>query len=86
MNSNMINPANYFNPFAQHNTLNKTSRGVYIPKDSAPILSIKNNGEKSDNIFSEHYDAETDLLNSLESKNNNTKFSWPLNWFKTKEN
>lgn len=83
MNSNMINPANYFNPFAKYSTVNKTSRGVYIPKDSEPLLNLKIPSQKSTSIFSENYDAETDIMSSIESENNNsTMTTWLNNLFK----
>ena len=76
MNSNMINPANYYNPFAKYNYVSKT-RGVYIPKEAEPLLGTEYfNAEKSANIFSDNYDAETDVMqnlnmqSSLDSQNN----------------
>ena len=69
--SNMINPANYYNPFAKYNYVSK-SRGVYIPKDTAPLLDMKySDTKKSSNIYSENYDAETDVMQSL--NNNESK-------------
>ena len=62
-NSNMINPANYYNPFAKYNYVSKT-RGVYIPKDTTPLLKDTQR-VKSANIYSENYDAETDLMQSM---------------------
>lgn len=62
----MINPANYYNPFAKYNYVSKT-RGVYIPKDSEPLLNRSEDGVKSASIYSENYDAHTDLLQSMES-------------------
>ena len=68
-NNNMINPANYYNPFAKYNYVSKT-RGVYIPKDTTPILSPNNPGAKSANIYSPDYDPETDLNQQLEQEIN----------------
>lgn len=67
-NSNMINPANYYNPFAKYNYVSKT-RGVYIAKDTEPLLKTTS-VEKSASIYSQNYDAETDLLNSLQEQEN----------------
>lgn len=64
----MINPANYYNPFAKYNYVSKT-RGVYIPKDSAPLLK-ETQQIKSASIYSENYDAETDLMQSLNEQDN----------------
>ena len=64
-NSNMINPANYYNPFAKYNYVSKT-RGVYMPKDTEPLLNVSDYGlEKSSSICSSNYDAETDVLQSM---------------------
>lgn len=65
--SNMINPANYYNPFAKYNYVSKT-RGVYIPKDTQPLLK-ENPQVKSSSIYSENYDAETDLIQSMNEQN-----------------
>lgn len=66
MNSNMINPANYYNPFAKYNYISKT-RGVYIPKESQPLLGDDYiNKEKSANIYSDNYDADTDVMQNLD--------------------
>ena len=68
--SNMINPTNYYNPFAKYNYVSK-SRGVYIPKDTAPLLDMKySDTKKSSNIYSENYDAETDIMQSLNEAQN----------------
>ena len=64
-NRNMINPANYYNPFAKYNYVSKT-RGVYIPKDTQPLLN--NPQVKSASIYSENYDAETDLNLAMKSE------------------
>ncbi len=73
MNNNMmINPANYYNPFAKYNYTSKT-RGVYIPKDAEPLLRSEN-VEKSTNIFSENYDAVKDIDECL--KNEDSKGVW----------
>ena len=81
---NMINPANYYNPFAKYNYVSKT-RGVYIPKDAQPLLQASVNVEKSSSIFSENYDAEKDIelaLNDEKFKNNfSGKFFGFLNNF-----
>lgn len=69
----MINPANYYNPFAKYNYVSKT-RGVYMPKDTTPLLN-DDNAEKSTSIYSENYDAEADLLQCMntqdDAQNNN---------------
>ena len=62
--ANMINPANYYNPFAKYNYVSKT-RGVYFPKDSAPLLNNVYSAEKSTSIYSDNYDAESDLLAAM---------------------
>lgn len=76
MNSNMINPANYFNPFAKYNTLNKTSRGVYIPRDTEPLIKMQDVNEKSTSIFSENYDPETDVMAGIQE----TSMQSPMDW------
>lgn len=66
-NMNMINPANYYNPFAKYNYVSKT-RGVYIPKDSEPLLKNIDTSlyeTKSTSIYSDNYDAEADVLQSM---------------------
>ena len=66
----MINPANYYNPFAKYNYVSK-SRGVYMPKDSAPLLEVTTgNTEKSSNIYSDNYDAETDIMQCINNSEN----------------
>lgn len=65
-NTNMINPANYYNPFAKYNYVSKT-RGVYIPRDTKPLLSNTDASLKSASIYSENYDAETDIMQSMDS-------------------
>lgn len=63
----MINPANYYNPFAKYNYVSKT-RGVYIPKDTEPLLKASDASvQKSSSIYSENYDAEADVLLSMNS-------------------
>ena len=70
-NNNMINPANYYNPFAKYNYVSK-SRGVYMPKNSTPLLDVKpSNTEKSASIYSDNYDAETDIMQSLNNSEKN---------------
>ena len=68
-NSNMINPANYYNPFAKYNYVSKT-RGVYLPRDAAPLINTTAEVEKSASIYSENYDAETDIMQSLNEAQN----------------
>ena len=68
-NSNMINPANYYNPFAKYNYVSKT-RGVYIPRDTAPLLKTSSDTPKSPSIYSENYDAEADVMQSLNQQHN----------------
>lgn len=71
-NNNMINPANYYNPFAKYNYVSKT-RGVYIPKDIEPLVGTSSQAvEKSSNIFSDNYDAEADVLQCMNLDSNNT--------------
>ncbi len=79
MNSNMmINPANYYNPFAKYNYVSKT-RGVYIPKDTEPLLTVSTGSvSKSTSIYSENYDAEADLLQSMNNMPEETKNSQGL--------
>lgn len=81
----MINPANYYNPFAKYNYVSKT-RGVYIPKESAPLLKPSDSEViKSSNIYSENYDAETDIMQSMNEyqhdSDNDGKFLGFLNRF-----
>lgn len=65
--NNMINPANYYNPFAKYNYVSKT-RGVYIPKDTEPLLKASDaSAQKSSSIYSENYDAEADVMLSMNS-------------------
>lgn len=64
----MINPANYYNPFAKYNYVSKT-RGVYIPKDTEPLLKLNSENTKSISIYSDNYDAETDLIQSMNEQN-----------------
>lgn len=69
----MINPANYYNPFAKYNYISKT-RGVYIPRDAQPLLQASTeNTVKSTSIYSENYDPETDVLSLLNEK---TQDNW----------
>lgn len=67
-NMNMINPANYYNPFARYNYVSKT-RGAYIPQDTQ-LLSSQNTEtvQKSSNIWSQNYDAETDVMQSINTQ------------------
>lgn len=68
-NNNMINPANYYNPFAKYNYVSKT-RGVYIPRETQPLLNTSDTGvQKSASIYSDNYDAETDLMLSMKDEN-----------------
>lgn len=76
--NNMINPANYYNPFAKYNYVSK-SRGVYIPKETEPLLKADDKSVvKSSNIFSDNYDAETDLLQSMNSQDGNSDMNGKL--------
>ena len=61
----MINPANYYNPFARYNYVSKT-RGAYIPQNTQ-ILSFEKGEsvQKSSNIWSENYDAEADVMQNI---------------------
>lgn len=83
MNSNMINPANYFNPFAKYNTLNKTSRGVYIPKDTEPLIKMQDTHEKSSSIFSDNYDPEADVAAGMQSASMHSPVNWLNRFFGT---
>ena len=65
----MINPANYYNPFAKYNYVSKT-RGVYIPRDTAPLLKTSADTQKSTSIYSENYYAEADVMQSLNQQQN----------------
>lgn len=60
----MINPANYYNPFAKYNYVSKT-RGFYVPRDTQPMVQQNQNVEKSANIYSDNYDAEADLMQAM---------------------
>lgn len=75
-NNNMINPANYYNPFAKYNYISKT-RGVYIPRNTEPLLDINSarSTEKSTSIYSENYDAETDIMQSMNNETQNKHFT-----------
>lgn len=73
--SNMINPANYYNPFAKYNYVSKT-RGVYIPRDSEPLLKTSDNQPKSASIYSDNYDAEADISQCMNVENNNADISF----------
>lgn len=83
-NSNMINPANYYNPFAKYNYVSKT-RGVYMPKDTEPLLNVSDYGlEKSSSIYSSNYDAETDVLQSMAKSGSDNDLSSKLLGFVNK--
>ncbi len=74
----MINPANYYNPFAKYNYVSKT-RGVYMPKDTEPLLNVSDYGlEKSSSIYSSNYDAETDVLQSMAKSGSDNDLSSKL--------
>lgn len=74
----MINPANYYNPFAKYNYVSKT-RGVYIPKDTEPLIQASSgSAQKSSNIFSENYDAEADVLQSMNISENDSDLNGKL--------
>ena len=64
---NMINPANYYNPFARYNYVSKT-RGAYIPQDTQLLSASKGETTKSSSIWSENYDAETDVMQSISAQ------------------
>ena len=67
----MINPANYYNQFSKYNYVIK-NRSVYIPRNTEPLVKSSENAEKSASIYSDNYDAETDVMESLkqyDSKN-----------------
>lgn len=85
MNTNMINPANYYNPFAKYNYVSKT-RGAYVSKDAQIFdttnFGKKNSVEKSANIWDENYDANTDIEQMLEMSNNKEVTGETINrWF-----
>lgn len=88
-NTNMINPANYYNPFAKYNYVSKT-RGIYIPKNTEPLLKTSYDTEKSSSIYSDNYDAETDVLNSMANediKSNKTGLMGIINkYFSSSDN
>ena len=69
----MINPANYYNPFAKYNYISKT-RGIYIPRDTQPLLKTNESQVKSTSIYSENYDPESDIIAAIdkETLNENT--------------
>lgn len=69
--SNMINPANYYNPFAKYNYVSKT-RGVYFPKTEQPVISANQVVEKSTSIYSENYDAEADIMQAMNAETSGT--------------
>lgn len=76
-NKMMINPANYYNPFAKYNYVSKT-RGVYIPQTSEPLVKMNNKAEysqKSTSIYSENYDAEADVMQCLKESREQNKNS-----------
>lgn len=83
-NSNMINPANYYNPFAKYNYVSKT-RGVYVPKPTEVLLTRQDVVQKSTSIYSENYDAESDILSAMNSEDsfdkNTNKFLGFINRF-----
>ena len=62
--SNMINPANYYNPFAKYNYVSKT-RGFYVPRDTQSMVLQNQCKEKSASIYSDNYDAEADLMQAM---------------------
>lgn len=64
MNSNMINPANYYNPFAKYNYVSKT-RGAYVPPSASATWNAGDTSVKSASIWSDNYDAETEVSQSL---------------------
>lgn len=80
-NNNMINPANYYNPFAKYNYVSKT-RGVYIPKDSTPLIGQKTEIQKSSSIYSPDYAPEADINSQFEKEERNAGFLDLFNLFK----
>ena len=72
--NNMINPANYYNPFAKYNYVSKT-RGFYVPRDSQPMVQQNQNVEKSANIYSDNYDAEADLMQAMNEDSSHSQNS-----------
>ncbi len=80
----MINPANYYNPFAKYNYVSKT-RGYYVPKEPQLVVPKNQNVEKSSNIYSDNYDAELDIMqamNDTQSVDGNGLFSFINKFFK----
>lgn len=80
----MINPANYYNPFAKYNYVSKT-RGFYVPRDTQPMVQQNQNVEKSANIYSDNYDAEADLMQAMSQNqdfDNNGILGFINNFFK----
>ena len=70
--NNMINPANYYNPFAKYNYISKT-RGIYLPRDTQPLLKTSDMQMKSTSIYSDDYDAESDIIAALKTENEQAK-------------
>ena len=83
----MINPANYYNPFAKFNYVSKT-RGAYLPKDvqifDTAKLDKTSYVEKSTSIWAENYDANKDIEQMMEISDNKEVNSETINqWFDT---
>lgn len=72
--NNMINPANYYNPFAKYNYISKT-RGIYIPRNTEPLLKTNDTQVKSSSIYSENYDAESDIIAALNAEQKDTELN-----------
>ncbi len=77
MNSNMINPANYYNPFAKYNYVSKT-RGAYVPQNTSAFSNAEVTSAKSANIWDENYDADTEVTHYLSQAANSTGGIWGI--------
>jgi len=73
----MINPANYYNPFAKYNYVSKT-RGIYMPKETEPLLKDYDVTLKSTSIYSTNYDAEADINEQLKLTENKESGIWQI--------
>ncbi len=77
MNSNMINPANYYNPFAKYNYVSKT-RGAYVPQSPSAVNGSENSSVKSANIWEQNYDPETEVISCLSKEESSSNGIWNM--------
>lgn len=74
MNNNMINPANYYNPFAKYNYVSKT-RGAFVPQDANINNTLWSDSsmasDKTSSIWSDNYDAQLDIKQGMEGEGQN---------------